>query len=70
MERRAGSDRRRSSVEAEPQLELAAVGVVAPERLGDVVGLVVAARGDPAGDRGVADVDALASASSSCSIRA
>src|ERR1700761_416230 len=30
-----------------------------PEDLGDVVGLVVLARGDAAGDRGVADVDAF-----------
>jgi hypothetical protein len=49
----------RRSVEADQDLEVAAVGVVAPEGLGDVVGLVVLAGGDAAGDRGVADVDAL-----------
>lgn len=47
-----------SSVDAEPDLERAAFGVVAPEDVGDVVGLMVCARGDAPTDRGVGDVDA------------
>src|SRR3954447_12381417 len=44
------------SVDAELGLKTAGLGVVAPEQLGDVVGLVVGAGGDAAADRGVRDV--------------
>jgi hypothetical protein len=39
-------------------VERVAFGVVAPEQGGDVVGLVVGARGDAPTDRGVGDMDA------------
>jgi hypothetical protein len=56
--RRAWPAGRRARVDAEPGLEAVALGVVAPEQLGDVGGLVVGARGDAAADGGVRDVDA------------
>lgn len=52
--------RQRASVDAQERLELAALGVVAPEDVGDIVGLVVAARLDPPADRRVRHVHALA----------
>ena len=48
-----GSARRGLSVDAEARLEVVALRVVAPEHVGHVAGLVVAARLDPAADRGV-----------------
>jgi hypothetical protein len=43
-------------VDAEPELEIAALGVVVPEDVGDVVGLVVAVWRDAAADRGMRDM--------------
>jgi len=59
-----------ASAEAEAELELGVVGVVAPEGLGDVIGLVVAAGGDGAGDQRCGRRGQPFFASSSCSIRA
>jgi hypothetical protein len=46
------------SVDADAGLEAVAVGMVAPEKVGDLVGFVVLAGSDRAADGGVGDVDA------------